>query len=181
LSQVSDGSGLKSGARLARHPTNSAGGHYKPARTPCAIALRARHAPDGRGAQDPKRRSRSRLTFGNADDYWRSSELGPEIAQYLRGKTVLEYGPGDFPGVALVLVAYGAEKVYCVDRFPLLAVTAKNSRVLDRLIAGLPENARERLLRCFVSPGMPGSGFATDRIEYLIRPSGLSGLVRSIS
>ena len=41
------------------------------------------------------------------------------ITGWLTGKAVLEYGPGDILGVALLMKAHGAKRVICVDRFPL--------------------------------------------------------------
>lgn len=99
-----------------------------------------------------------------------------DVHSFLKGKTVLEYGPGDLPGVALLLVELGAEKVYCVDRFPMLAVSDKNAEVINRLILEAEEPGRQRIIDSFVVPGSPRSGFSPNRIEYLIRPSGLSGL-----
>jgi SAM-dependent methyltransferase len=34
-------------------------------------------------------------------------------------KIILEYGPGDFLGVALLFICQGAKRVYCIDRFSL--------------------------------------------------------------
>jgi len=99
-----------------------------------------------------------------------------EFADFLRDKVVLEYGPGDIPGVALLLVALGARKVYCVDRFPLVKIASKNLHVIRQLSASLSEQERARFDQCFVNPNAPEEGFNPDRIEYLVRPNGLSGL-----
>lgn len=97
-------------------------------------------------------------------------------AGFLQDKVVLEYGPGDIPGVALLLVAYGASKVYCVDRFPLVSIARKNLAVIHQLINSLSETERQRLNQCFKNPQAPEVGFNPQRIEYLVRPNGLSGL-----
>lgn len=99
-----------------------------------------------------------------------------DSAAFLAGKTLMEYGPGDLPGVAALMVARGAEKVYCVDRFPLVNLSAKNARVLGLLIEGCQGVERDRLLGCLANPDDLGAGFDPRRIEYLVRPSGLSGL-----
>jgi hypothetical protein len=132
----------------------------------------------GRGARESETPDEIAAYFRRCvDDYFAVLGIAPaDVPAFLRGKTVLEYGPGDFPGVAVLLVAMGAEKVYCADRFPLITVTDKNVRVLDRLLAGLAEPARVRISRSFMQPGAAGSGFLPSRIEYLLRPSGLSGL-----
>jgi SAM-dependent methyltransferase len=70
--------------------------------------------------------------------------------------------------------------VYCVDRFPLVNLSPKNARVLGDLISGSRGLERERLLACLAKPDDPGAGFSPDRIEYLVRPSGLSGLRESV-
>lgn len=98
------------------------------------------------------------------------------IPQWLSGKTLLEYGPGDLPGVALLMVAHGAEKVWCVDRFPLVKLSDKNVQVMRELLEKLPVPQRQRAEGCFIVRGDPDSGFNPTRIEYLVRPGGLSGL-----
>ena len=96
---------------------------------------------------------------------------------YLRGKYVLEYGPGDVPGVAVLMIAHGAEQVTCVDRFPMLSLSEKNRKVLNNLIERLPDEKKKRAASCFRNYGDPSSGIDTDRIKYLIHPRGLSGLM----
>lgn len=99
-----------------------------------------------------------------------------ERASYLQDKVVLEYGPGDIPGVALLLVAYGARKVYCVDRFPLVSIASKNLGVIHQLAGMLGETERQRFNQCFKNPQALEEGFNSEYIEYLVRPNGLSGL-----
>jgi SAM-dependent methyltransferase len=102
------------------------------------------------------------------------------ISDFLAGKTLMEYGPGDLPGVAALMVARGARKVYCIDRFPLINLTPKNARVLGDLVEGSHGVERDRLVACLANADDPAAGFAPDRIEYLVRPSGLSGLRNAI-
>lgn len=99
-----------------------------------------------------------------------------DLSGYLDGKDVIEYGPGDLPGVAALLVGRGANKVYCIDRFPMLNLSEKNARVVVDLIHGEDEPFRRRLSDCLRDPSQPRAGFNPDRIEYLVRPSGLSQL-----
>jgi SAM-dependent methyltransferase len=122
---------------------------------------------------------------GQAASYFRScfdeyfAKLGVasgDIAAFLAGKRVLEYGPGDLPGVALLMVAHGAETVVCVDRFPLVQLSQKNLAVLADLLSGLTPEQRQRADGCFVRAGDAGSGFNPERIRYRIDPNGLSGL-----
>jgi SAM-dependent methyltransferase len=103
-----------------------------------------------------------------------------DIPAYLDEKVILEYGPGDLPGVAALMVAKGARKVFCVDRFPLVNLSPKNARVVADLLAACTEPERARLRACLANPDDPAAGFAPDRIEYLVRPSGLSGLVSAV-
>lgn len=102
------------------------------------------------------------------------------IASYLIGKQLLEYGPGDVPGVALLMIAHGAARVTCVDRFALLSMTQKNADILQELLWRLDNNARARASECFLQPGNPYSGFNPERIRYLIQPDGLSELTGEI-
>ena len=84
------------------------------------------------------------------------------IEGFLEDRRVLEYGPGDIPGVALLMLGYGAQKAYCVDRFPMMRLSADNERVIEAVLRKLPPERRARAdLR---------------RVDYLVRPSGLSGL-----
>jgi SAM-dependent methyltransferase len=99
-----------------------------------------------------------------------------DVPAFLAGKTLMEYGPGDLPGVAALMVARGASKVYCVDRFPLVNLSPKNARVLGDLIDGVQGLERERLVACLADKNDLRAGFDPHRIEYLIRPGGLSGL-----
>ena len=109
------------------------------------------------------------------DDYFTKLNIA-DAAQALRGRTVLEYGPGDVPAMALLMYAYGADKVYCVDRFPLVSTTDKNQQILQALLDSLGPEQRQRAETAFTTPGRVDSGIRPEAIEYLVRPSGLSGL-----
>ena len=110
-------------------------------------------------------------------DYFNILGVSPEDqANFVRDKVILEYGPGDLPGVALLYMALGAKKVYCVDRFALVNISAKNAAVIDLILEKLPEGQRQRLLNCFINPRDLKSGFVPERIEYLVVKNGLSGL-----
>ena len=95
---------------------------------------------------------------------------------FLADKTVVEYGPGDFPGVAILLVALGERKVYCVDRFPMINFDAKNYLVYQQLLKLLDNISRERLFDLFVDRNVPNPVFNPDRIEYVVRPHGFCEL-----
>lgn len=95
---------------------------------------------------------------------------------WLDGKTLLEYGPGDLPGVALLMLARGARKVWCVDRFPLVNLSPKNAWAVSELLQAASEAERQRMRACLANPADPSAGLDPARIEYLVRPSGLSGL-----
>lgn len=108
------------------------------------------------------------------DDYL--DQLGLDRASApaaLAGRSVLEYGPGDVPGVAMLFVAYGADSVTCVDRFPLARGGELAAQVLSMLLEGLPAAARSRGETCFRRTGDARSGLARDRIRYEVRPDGL--------
>lgn len=99
-----------------------------------------------------------------------------QAAAYLDGKHVLEYGPGDLPGVALLMIAHGAQSVVCVDRFPLYRFSESCIQVLQNLLEALEHDQRKRAEQCFMRPGEPASGLNPQRIRYMVKPSGLSGL-----
>ena len=103
-----------------------------------------------------------------------------EISNWLAGRVVLEYGPGDVLGVALLMKAFGAEKVYCADRFALANVSDFNAEVLRTISNGLDTTKRSRANECFVRTGEPESGFRPTQIEYLVNQQGLSQLSGSV-
>ncbi len=132
----------------------------------------------GRGAADAESSGDIAQYFRDSvDDYFEKLGIAPTlIADFLSGKTLMEYGPGDLPGVAALMVARGAQKVYCVDRFALVNLSEKNARVMRQLLDGCRGDERDRLASCLRNPDDPRAGFDPRRIEYLVRPSGLSNL-----
>jgi SAM-dependent methyltransferase len=99
----------------------------------------------------------------------------PADADAFAGLRVLEYGPGDVLGVALLAVAHGAEQVVCVDRFPLERLSAENVAIYRALLDGLTGAARARAALAFRVPGDPASGLDPARIEYRVTADGTSG------
>jgi hypothetical protein len=95
---------------------------------------------------------------------------------FLQGKRILEYGPGDFPGVALLMVAMGAKQVVCVDRFPLVSMSDKNRQVIDCLRSGLSDVERERFDASLFQKAGVVSTFDPERVQYVVRPGGVSGI-----
>jgi SAM-dependent methyltransferase len=95
-------------------------------------------------------------------DYLAYGELTPET---LAGKTVLEVGPGDNLGVALLFIAAGAERVYALDKFRTQRNEVKEREVYQALRKRLtgPELAR------FDSAIDLSSGvqFRGDKIQYV--------------
>lgn len=119
-------------------------------------------------------------TAAGAADYFRRcvSDYCAQLAvdpSFFRNKRVLEYGPGDTLGVALLLYAHGAETVHCVDHFPIHEITPANAAVYRAILDSLDGEARARGERAFREPGVPASGFAPAAIEYRVTPHGLSG------
>lgn len=111
------------------------------------------------------------------DDYRQRLGVQPGgMTARLAGKTIVEYGPGDFPGVALLCVAHGAARVYCVDRFAMVKFSPKNLAVLAQLRAGLDAQAGARLDRAFVDPANPQRGFDRKVIDYVVTAHGFSDL-----
>ncbi len=96
-----------------------------------------------------------------------------ESEQYLKGKKVLEYGPGDILGMALLMYAHGAETVHCVDRFPLEKMSEKNLEIYNILLGFLEDEKRVRAKNAFRENGKPESGFNPNAITYSVVPDGL--------
>lgn len=110
------------------------------------------------------------------EDYRRHLGIaGGDFAAFLNGKQILEYGPGDVLGMALLLYAHGAASVQCFDRFPLVATSEKNLRIYERLLASLDGAARDRALGAFRTKGDPASGLEPSAIAYVVAQDGLSG------
>lgn len=115
------------------------------------------------------------------DDYLIQLKAAIKAEQdYFNGKRILEYGPGDLPGVAMALIAKGASQVVCVDRFPMVKLSPKNLQIVRILVERMEFEEREKLAGSFVQSGKPESGFNSEKIDYLVRPSGLSGLKSEI-
>lgn len=97
--------------------------------------------------------------------------------KYLKGKVVMEYGPGDILGMALLFYAHGAERVTCIDRFPLSTLSLKNKNVYVHLLNSLNNDERVRAENAFKIKGKPESGFNENIINYKVTKNGLSGEV----
>lgn len=150
----------------------------------CVTNLLARTAPalyvrltgqTGRGSDDGDAASL-------ADYYWRcfydyGQQLGlteQAYGAFLVGRRVLEYGPGDILGVALLFHAHGASVVECVDRFPLERVSNFNAAVYRALVDRLPHAQRERAAAAFTRSGDPTSGLRAEAVRYRVTPDGLA-------
>jgi SAM-dependent methyltransferase len=110
-------------------------------------------------------------------DYFDKLEVpDPDIERFLAGKRLVEYGPGDIPGVALLMYAAGAEHVACVDRFPMFRPSAFAAEVIRILVASLPPHRRLRAQRALNDAVDPAQGLRAGCVEYLVTRDGLSGL-----
>ncbi|HRZ02598.1 MAG TPA: methyltransferase domain-containing protein [Burkholderiaceae bacterium] len=110
------------------------------------------------------------------DEYFAVLDVAPEaIDAWLAGRRLIEYGPGDIPGVALLMLSRGAQKVTCVDRFRLVSLSPFAVAVLRSLLSGLEGQTRDAALAAFKDPASLELGFREDKLEYLVTSSGLSG------
>jgi hypothetical protein len=115
------------------------------------------------------------------DDYFAKLRIPPqEIEAFLAGKRLLEYGPGDVPGVAILMLAHGAASVVCVDRFPLLNNKPGNVEIIKALIATLTPEQASRIQDCLVKAGDCSGGWRSERLRYRIDADGLSGLCNEV-
>ncbi|MEQ1600145.1 MAG: methyltransferase domain-containing protein [Methylophilaceae bacterium] len=131
----------------------------------------------GRGLDEETSAQAARYFQRCFDDYFAKLGVAPSaISAFLAGKHILEYGPGDLPGVALLMIAHGAESVVCVDRFPLVQLSEKNLAVIQELLASLGKEAQQRAQNCMLEVNSPAAGFNPEFIRYHIDPNGLSGL-----
>ncbi len=110
------------------------------------------------------------------DEYFTQLEIpSKEIENYLHDKIILEYGPGDILGVALLMYAHGAKQIHCVDRFPLEKASNENIEVYKHILNTLDGEQRKRAESIFIKNGDPGSGFNTEKISYMVTKNGFSG------
>lgn len=83
---------------------------------------------------------------GVLEDYFAFGGIEPEM---IEGQTVLELGPGDSLGVALLMLGLGARRVVCVDRFLTYRDPMKERRILAALIELAPAAvSRARMKQC---------------------------------
>jgi SAM-dependent methyltransferase len=69
-------------------------------------------------------------------------DYGQISAVDLRGRSILELGPGDNLGVALMFLAAGASRVVCVDKFRSNADDARQQEIYSHLRATLTKDER---------------------------------------
>jgi SAM-dependent methyltransferase len=86
------------------------------------------------------------------DDYLAVSGMG---ADDLAGQRILEIGPGDNLGVALLFAAHGAADVTCLDRFAPVRDEDKNRAIYQALLADLAPVPRARAREVLGSGGVP--------------------------
>lgn len=99
-----------------------------------------------------------------------------QVEQYLAGKVVMEYGPGDLPGVALLMIAHGASRVICIDRFALVRFDAFSVDVIKELLGALNGERRSRAEAALRDATRLEAGLRPERIEYMVARNGISGL-----
>lgn len=75
-------------------------------------------------------------------DYERYAGLTPEA---IRGKTILELGPGDSFGVALRFIAAGAQKVITADRFIPIRDSGQQRAIYEGVLSRMSADERERV------------------------------------
>lgn len=130
-------------------------------------------AQTGRGAGDDSSREVADYFRRCFDDYrTQLAEHGLAIESLIENAPLLEYGPGDLPGVALLMIAHGAARVTCADRFPMMRLSDKNVAILTDLLDGLEPGQRARAAAAFVRHGEPASGLNPRVIDYLVTADG---------
>jgi SAM-dependent methyltransferase len=82
----------------------------------------------------------------------------------LKGKDVLEIGPGDNMGVALLLLAKGARTVTCVDGYTPTFNADHNAHVYAALYNGLSAEERERVRDVITFPSAGAAAVGGQRL-----------------
>jgi Methyltransferase domain len=98
------------------------------------------------------------------EDYLHYAGLKPE---FIKGKTVLEIGPGDNFGVALKLLAQGAERIVCLDRFYSKRDDLKAGRIYAALRGSLLPLQKEIFDRVACMGPDNTFSFDEDRLKYV--------------
>ncbi len=128
----------------------------------------------GRGSEDETPDSIAGYFIKCFEEYGEQLGLvGEDFGNFLENREVLEYGPGDTLGVAFLFYAYGAQRVTCVDRFPM-ASPDRGREVLRAIYDSLGPIRQERALASLVERGDFGSGFKPECLRYRTDPRGLS-------
>lgn len=112
------------------------------------------------GEFDPHQRAQYARDVFN--DYFYYSKISTES---LSGKHVLEIGPGEHFGVALLCLAHGALKVTCLDRFPSLLPEKEQLLVYKTLVEELNEKGIET--DSFIKISASDFQISADRFEHL--------------
>lgn len=132
---------------------------------PAAYIQLTRHT--GRGEEEQTPAQIADYFIQCCHDYRKQLKLDElEFASFLSGKRVLEYGPGDILGVALLMYAHGAEAVHCFDRFPL---TARRTRIYRSTRSCLARRARTRAGRCGVRRTRQAGQRIRSVVHWLLR------------
>ena len=109
-------------------------------------------------------------------DYYEFLDFNEEeFGEYLTEKTVMEYGPGDVLGLALLCYAHGAKEIHCVDKFELSNLSKFNIEVYRHILSTLDDDKRERANHAFNVHGEPESGINSECIKYKLTKNGASG------
>ncbi len=85
-------------------------------------------------------------------------------------KTILEIGPGDNLGVALLFIARGARKVVCLDRFLCKRDDQQQIKIYEALLQTMDEKERQ-LIEAAITRTQEKIVFNSEKIQYV---SGLS-------
>lgn len=85
---------------------------------------------------------------------------------YFKDKTLVEIGPGDTLGVALMFIGHRCKKVTCIDRFRCVQHTKKHAEIYNELIDSFDKTGR-LLCKRAVRLGEGSVLFNPNKIEYL--------------
>ncbi len=130
----------------------------------------------GRGSDPESPEETARYFLKCFHDYFSQIDVNEtDYRSFLTEKSILEYGPGDTLGVALLMYAFGAKKIKCVDRFPLSGNSTQTLEIYKALLNLLDYDTRTRANGAFLKEGVPESGFRPDLISYSVTENGLSG------
>lgn len=94
-------------------------------------------------------------------------------------KIIIELGPGDSIGIALLFLAHGAARVICYDRFKLITNIKKNTAIAKNILQILPDEQKQELQKIITFNKQGHVEWDSSRLKYLLQTKHLLQIEKS--